>query len=136
MANLQFLNGDWGRSVGFDLRDSPNYFSILNGTGVTGVANLTANNWYYVNFVWRAAGTMDLNINGTQYLNKLAAGSKCKELLTIGAHDSSTNECYDGYIGGVIIYRGELNLGQTNYVKSYLNNKSSGYGRKDELINI
>ena len=122
-GKLIVSDGGWGRSVGFDSRGSPNYFSILNGTGVTGVTNLTANNWYCVNFVWRAAGTMDLNINGTQYLNRFAAGPNGRELLAIGAHHSSTNECYDGYIGDVIIYRGELNLGQTNYVKSYLNNK-------------
>ena len=122
-GKLIVSDGGWGRSVGFDSRGSPNYFSVLNGTGVTGVTNLTANNWYCVNFVWRAAGTMDLNINGTQYLNRFAAGPNGRELLAIGAHHSTTNECYDGWIGDVIIYRGELNTSQTNYVKSYLNNK-------------
>ena len=122
-GKLIVSDGGWGRSVGFDSRGSPNYFSVLNGTGVTGVTNLTANSWYCVNFVWRAAGTMDLNINGTQYLNRFAAGPNGRELLSIGAHHSTTNECYDGYIGDVIIYRGELNTSATNYVKSYLNNK-------------
>ena len=122
-GKLIVSDSGWGRSVGFDSRGSPHYSSILNGTGVTGITNLIANNWYCVNFVWRAAGTMDLNINSTQYLNRFAAGPNGRELLSIGAHHSSTNECYDGYIGDVIIYRGELNLGQTNYVKSYLNNK-------------
>ena len=122
-GKLIVSDGGYGRSVGFDSRGSPNYFSVLNGTGVTGVTNLTANNWYCVNLIWRAAGTMDLNINGTQYLNRFAAGPNGRELLAIGAHHSNNLEYYDGYIGDVIIYRGELNTNQTNYVKSYLNNK-------------
>ena len=124
-GKLMVSDAGWGRSVGFDYRGAPNYFSTLNGTGVTGITNLAANNWYCVNFVWRASGTMDLSINGTQYLNKFAAGPNGRELLAIGTHHSSTNECYDGYIGDVIIYRGGLNTGQTNYIKSYLNNEYS-----------
>ena len=66
---------------------------------------------------------MDLNINGTQYLNRFAATSNGTNLLAIGAHHSSSySEFYDGYIGDVILYRDELTSSQTNYVKSCLNN--------------
>ena len=121
-GKLMVSDAGWGRSVGFDYRGAPNYFSILNGSGVVGVTSLNANVWYCANFVWRAAGTMDLNINGTQYLNKFTAGPNGSQLLAIAAHHSNNAEFYDGYIGDVIIYRGELTSGQTSYIKSYLNN--------------
>ena len=122
-GKLMVSDGNWGRAVGFDPRGSPNYFSVLNGSGVTGVTNVAINNWYCLNLVWRAAGTIDLNINGTQYLNRAAAYPNGTNLIAIGSHHSSTTECYDGYIGDVIIYRGELTSTQTSYIKSYLNGK-------------
>ena len=122
-GKLMVSGAGWGRSVSFDYKGAPNYFSTLNGTGVIGATSLSANFWYCANFVWRAAGTMDLNINGTQYLNKYSAYPNGRELLAIGAHHSNNAEYYDGYIGDVIIYRGELTTGQTSYIKSYLNTK-------------
>ena len=98
--------------LGFDDRGSPNYFSILNGPGIIGITNLAPNNWYCVHFVWRASGTMDVNINSTQYLNRYAANPNSRELLTIAPHHFNTYGFYDGYIGDVILYRGELNTGQ------------------------
>ena len=48
---------------------------------------------YCINFVWRASGTMESNINRIQYLNKYSAGPNSIDLLAIRAHHSTTNEC-------------------------------------------
>ena len=48
-GKLVVSDGGWRRTVGFNSRGAPNYFSVLTGTGVAGVTNLSANNWYCVN---------------------------------------------------------------------------------------
>ena len=60
---------------------------------------------------------MDLNINGTQYINKFATTPNGRELLAIETHHSIIAECYNGYIGDVIIYKGESNTDQRNHAE-------------------
>ena len=118
-------DGNWGRVIGWDYRASPTYFCTYNGSisMATPITSLNANQWYCIHFIWRAAGTMDVNINGTQYLNKIENTAPGTTKFAIGAHDYNIGQCFDGYIGDVILYRGELASTQISSTKLFLNNK-------------
>lgn len=116
-------DGGFGRMFGFDNRAAGFNFCYGNGTGVSGIATLSANTWYLISWEWNAGNnSVSFWINKIFQVSGSGISPNGATTTGIGALHPGT-EPWNGDIAEIILYNRIMSAIDRQATENYLTSK-------------